>query len=98
MSEVTVTVLYPAGEGNTFDMEYYKTTHRELVERILGPSRFDIEQGLDGQPYMAMGRLVFESMEAMQAGMSSPDAGETAADVANFTNVQPQLQIGVSIT
>jgi uncharacterized iron-regulated protein len=37
MSKVKVTVLYPAGEGSTFDMDYYKDTHREVVERCLGP-------------------------------------------------------------
>jgi uncharacterized protein (TIGR02118 family) len=36
---------------------------------------------------------MFDSAEAMQAGMGSPDVGETMADIANFTNVQPQLQI-----
>ncbi len=89
--------MYPAGEGSTFDMEYYKTTHKEIVERVHRPLAFEIEQGLDGQPYMAVGHLVFESMEAMQAGLGAPGAGEAAADVANFTNVQPQIQIGLTV-
>jgi uncharacterized protein (TIGR02118 family) len=97
MSKVKVTVLYPASEGSTFDMEYYKTKHREIVNRVLGPSAFEIEQGLEGQPFMASGHLIYDSMEAMQAGMASPDAGEAMADVANFTNVQPQLQIGTVV-
>jgi hypothetical protein len=32
-------------------------------------------------------------MEALQAGMGNPDAGEAMADIPNFTNVQPQMQI-----
>jgi uncharacterized protein (TIGR02118 family) len=93
VSKIRVSVLYPAGEGNTFDMEYYKTKHRALVEEALGDVTFSVEQGLPGQPFMAAGQLLFESMEAMQAGMASPRAGETQADIANFTNVTPQIQI-----
>ena len=78
-------------------MEYYKTKHREVVERCLGPLQFSCEQGIEGQPYMAIGHLVYDSMDAMQQGFASPTAGEAQADVANFTNVIPQIQIGTVI-
>lgn len=94
---VIVSVLYPAGDGATFDMEYYRTTHREIVERVLSPARFEIEQGLDGQPFVAMGRLVYDSQEAMGAAMASPDAGEAMADIPNFTNISAQMQISTSV-
>ena len=97
MSKVKVTVLYPAGEGSTFDMDYYKVTHREIVERCLGPVEFSCEQGLEGQPFMATGHLLYESIEAMQQGFASPTAGEAQADVLNFTNITPQIQIGTVI-
>ena len=93
-----MSVLYPAGEGSTFDMEYYKNTHRAIVERVLGPVEFSCEQGLPGQPFMATGHLVYESMEAMQAATSGPDAAEAQTDIANFTNVTPQIQIGEIIS
>ena len=98
VSKVKVSVLYPASEGSTFDMDYYKVKHREIVERVLGPVEFSCEQGLPDQPFMATGHLVYESMDAMQAGMGGPNAGEAMADVANFTNVTPQLQIGTIIS
>jgi uncharacterized protein (TIGR02118 family) len=97
MSKVKVLVLYPAGEGSTFDMEYYKTKHKEIVERCVGPVEFTFEQGIDGQPYMAVGHLLYESMEALQAGMGSPNAAETQADIANFTNVTPIIHIGTVV-
>ena len=97
MSKVKVTVLYPAGEGSTFDMDYYKGIHREVVERCLGPLEFSCEQGLDGQPYMATGHLVYESIDAMHRGFASPSTGEAQADVPNFTNVTPQIQIGTVV-
>ena len=90
---IKLTVLYPAGEGSTFDLDYYKDKHVAIVNRTLKPTRFDIEKGIDGQPFMAIGHLYFDSMEALQAGMRSPDAGEPMADIPNFTNVQPQMQI-----
>ena len=90
---IKLTVLYPAAEGSTFDLDYYKDKHVAIVNRTLKPTRFDIEKGIDGQPFMAIGHLYFDSMEALQAGMGSPDAGETMTDIPNFTNVQPQIQI-----
>ena len=90
---IKVSVMYPAGDDNTFDMDYYRTTHSEIVNRVLKPTRFDIDKGIDGQPYMVVGHLLFDSTEAMQAGMGNPDAAEAMADVPNFTNAQPQIQI-----
>ena len=90
---IRVTVLYPAGEGSTFDLDYYRDKHMEIVNRTLKPSRVEIDKGVEGQPFMAGCHLFFDSMEAMQAGMGSPDAGEAMTDIPNFTNVQPQLQI-----
>lgn len=98
MSKVKVSVLYPASEGSTFDMDYYKDKHREIVERVLGPVEFSCEQGLEGQPFMATGHLVYASMEAMQEAMGSADAGEAMADVAKFTNITPQMQIGTIVS
>ena len=89
-----VSVLYPATGDSTFDMEYYRTTHAALVRRVLKPDRFDIDIGLDGQPFHAMGHLLFASRDAMKAGLGDPDAGQTQADVANFyKGGQPQFQI-----
>jgi uncharacterized protein (TIGR02118 family) len=98
VSKVKVSVLYPASEGSTFDMDYYKDKHREIVERVLGPVEFSCEEGLPGQPFMATGHLVYASAEVMQEAMAGPDAGEAMADVANFTNITPQMQIGTIIS
>ena len=98
MSKVKVSVLYPRNEGSTFDMEYYNAKHRAIVERALGPVEFSCEEGLPDQPFMAVGHLLYESMDAMQSAMGSPDAAEAMADVPNFTNATPQLQIGTIIS
>jgi uncharacterized protein (TIGR02118 family) len=87
-----LTVLYPKGDGSTFDMEYYRAKHVPLVNRVLGSERAEIDQVVDG-PYMAVGHFYYPSHEALQAGLAGPDAGEALADVPNYTNVQPQIQI-----
>ena len=92
-----VTVLYPATDGSTFDVDYYRTTHAEIVHRVLKPERFDIDRGRDGQPYHALGHLYYPSSEAMKAGMGSPDAGEAMADIPNFYSGTPQIQISETL-
>lgn len=87
---IRVSVMYPKSDGATFDMEYYKTKHMEIVDRTMKPSKWEIDQGVDG-PYLAVGHLFYDSMEALGAGMG--DASEAMADVANFTNAQAAMQI-----
>lgn len=88
-----VSVLYPTGVGSTFDMDYYRTKHREICfQSLAGLERLDIDEGVDG-PYHAVGHLYFPSLEALQAAMAGPKAGDAAADVPNYTNVTPVIQI-----
>jgi uncharacterized protein (TIGR02118 family) len=87
-------VVYPAGDGITFDMAYYRTKHRDICfESLDGMERMDIEEGLPGQPYLAIGHLYFPSLEALQAAMGGPKVGDTAADIPNFTNASPVIQV-----
>ncbi len=90
---IRVSVYYPAGEGSTFDLDYYKVKHREIVMRVLGCDKFEIDKAVSG-PNMAVGHLYFSSMEAMQQAMGNPDGAEAMTDVPNFTNVEPVIQIG----
>ena len=87
---IKLSVMYPKGEGTTFDLDYYMKTHMPMAERDLGPVRWNVDSGIDG-PYMAVGNLYFESMEAFQTGMAN-NAG-TMADIPNFTNAEPVAQI-----
>ena len=89
-----LTVIYPAGDGVTFDMEYYRTTHKDICFKSLdGLERMEIDQGLPGQPYVAVAHLYFPSLEALQAGLGSPNARDAAVDVPNFTNATAVMQL-----
>ena len=67
---IKVTILYPNGEGKTFDMNYYITKHMPLVAKLLGDSlkTLTIDKGLAARtpdtpvPYLAIGHLYFETI------------------------------------
>ena len=96
-----ISVMYPNGDGATFDVDYYKGKHFDLVKERLGPlglAGTGIEKGLAGgapgaeAPFICIGYLLFNSMEEFQSAMGAHGA-ELMADVTNFTNATPQIQI-----
>jgi uncharacterized protein (TIGR02118 family) len=95
-----VSVLYPSGEGKHFDMNYYATTHVELVGKLLGDALkgATLESGVGGaEPgsaptFSAMGNMYFDSVEAFQNAFG-PNAEAIMGDLANFTNIEPVIQI-----
>lgn len=90
---IQVSVLYPKSDGSTFDMEYYKTKHRQICFDVMpGLKRMDCFAGIDG-PYAAVGHLYFDSAEAMGAAMGGPRIVEAQADLPNYTNIAPVIQI-----
>jgi len=97
---IKVSVLYPDGAGSRFDMEYYCTSHMPMVREKLGAAckGVAVEQGLGGAepgspaPYVAMGHLLFDSVEAFQAAFA-PHAAAFMGDIPNYTDIQPVIQI-----
>lgn len=97
---IKVSVLYPSGEGKTFDMDYYCNKHVPLVGELLGDAvkGATVEKGLGGgtpdslATYSAMGNLYFDSMEAFEKSFG-PNADEIMADLPNFTNIEPVIQV-----
>ncbi|MBV9504134.1 MAG: EthD family reductase [Acidobacteriia bacterium] len=97
---IRVTVLYPAGEGHTFDMDYYLKTHIPLFQERMGAAMREVtvERGVAGgapgshPPYVAVVRGSFESVESF-ANAFAPHASEIQGDVPNYTNIQPIIQI-----
>jgi uncharacterized protein (TIGR02118 family) len=97
---IKVAILYPNGEGKTFDMDYYRNTHMPLAASLFGNSlkAMSIDKGLAGitpdvpAPYLAIGYFYFEDMSSMQSTMA-PNSERLRADVSNYTNIQPVIQI-----
>jgi uncharacterized protein (TIGR02118 family) len=97
---IKISVFYPNNEGAKFDMAYYCQTHMPLVQRLLGPvmKGMSVDQGIGGlppgspAPYMAAGHLLFDTLEAFQTAFG-PHAQAIMADIPNYTNLQPIIQI-----
>jgi uncharacterized protein (TIGR02118 family) len=90
---IKVSVFYPNGEGTTFDHEYYKTSHVPMCVEAWSPIKAEIDKGLDDQPNAAAVHIYFDSMDAVGAAMGSPKTADIMADVANYTNITPVLQM-----
>ena len=97
---IKVSVFYPNSEGARFDMDYYRDRHMPLVQNRIGAAckGIAVEQGIAGPTpgskpaYIAMGHIYFDSVEAFQAAFAA-HAAEFMADVPNYTNIQPSIQI-----
>lgn len=89
---IKLSVLYPAGEGTTFDHDYYRDSHVPLAVETWGVERFEIDRGIDG-PYVAAVHLYFASMEALQAAMAAEGTAKVTADVPRYTNATPVRQL-----
>ena len=71
-----------------------------MMQRLLAPAlkKVDIEKGIAGggpgtpATYTAVCTLHFDSVEAFQAAFA-PHAAEIMGDIANYTDVQPAVQI-----
>ena len=102
---IKVSVFYPAGEGKTFNMDYYLNTHMPLVAKLSGAALkgTSVDAGLSGDtpgapaPYTAIGHLYFNSLE--EFGQSFvPNINEIVADVPKYTNIQTVVQISQVMT
>lgn len=98
---IRVSVLYPAGEGRKFDTTYYTQKHMPLVrERFkdLGLVRAEVDKGVAGgapgapAPFVYVAHLYFNSVADFQKAIAT-HGKEIMADVPNYTNIQPQVQI-----
>ncbi len=95
---IKVSVMYPKEDGATFDMAYYTNSHMPMVEQKLGGALrgLAIDQGIEipGAPlvYLAMGHLMFDSLEAFQSAMSTHGPA-MMADIPNYTNSRPVIQV-----
>lgn len=98
---IIVSVLYPNGPRARFDMDYYLRSHIPMVQRELGSALrgVTVEQGLGGgapgapPPFLAAAHLRFDSVEAFQ-GAFAAHAEPILADIPNYTDTQPVIQVG----
>lgn len=97
---IKVAILYPNGDGKTFDMDYYSNKHMPMVASLFGDSlkQLAIDKGIAGRtpdepiPYLAVGYFYFDKLSDYQNAFG-PNAEKILSDIPNYTNIQPVVQI-----
>jgi len=95
-----VAVLYPNGEGKTFDMAYYENKHMPMVAAFLGTNLqfYEIDKGIAGRtpndkvPYLAVGYFYVKDMAAYN-NVIGQHREAIISDFKNYTNIQPVIQV-----
>lgn len=98
---IRMSVLYPRAEGKKFDLDYYAKKHMPLVQARwsgMGLVRWEVDKGLGGgapgspAPFVCVGHVYFNSLAELHKAVAA-HGKELFADVPNFTNIAPQVQI-----
>jgi len=98
---IRISVLYPNEAGKKFDHAYYKDKHMPLVFQRLKPFgmiRYEVDKGVAGgapgapAPFVGACHLYFNTLPEFQKGMGQ-HGQELMADIPNYTNIGPQIQI-----
>jgi len=94
-----ITVLYPNAPGVTFDFDYYLKHHSTLIYRLYAViiAKLDLRRcggTPDGSPppYVAIINIWIADQEAFDRAGAKHGA-TLIADVPNFTNTMPTIQI-----
>ena len=95
-----ISVYYPYQEGGRFDIDYYCNNHMPMVQGMLGDVckgiavDFGIGGGGPDEPplFFATGHILVESLEDFQKAIAE-NQEKLGADLGNYTEIQPQIQI-----
>jgi uncharacterized protein (TIGR02118 family) len=97
---IKVSVMYPNGPDARFDDAYYRDQHMPMVKKLMGDhcKYYTVDKAIangspaTNSPYIAMGHLFCDSVDAFQAGFG-PHSKEIMADIPNYTNQTPLIQM-----
>lgn len=97
---IKVSVMYPNGPEARFDATYYVQRHMPMVKERMGSHLhyYTVDVALapgtsdPNAPYIAMGHLYCDSVEAFQAGFG-PHTKDIMGDIPNYTNQTPVIQM-----
>jgi uncharacterized protein (TIGR02118 family) len=90
--------LYKKPANTTAFDSYYYSTHVPLAKTIAGLRRYEVSVGpvatpRGGSPYHLAAILGFDSINAIQQALTSPEGKATAADLANFAQAGVDLLV-----
>jgi len=97
-----ISSIYPNKEGYRFDFDYYLNTHMPMsldrLSKAKGFKGVSVERGIDidesriESSYVGVCHYFFDSLQDFMAAFM-PHAEELQGDIANYTNIQPIIQI-----
>lgn len=96
MAKLVVLYKKPA-DAAAFDA-YYFGTHVTIAKKVPGLRRYEVSAGLvaapqGNSPYHLVAILSFDSADALQGGLGSPEGQAAAGDLANFAQAGVELLI-----
>jgi len=97
---IRVSVLYPSEPGKKFDWDYYITKHIVMVHEKLDPLglvRSEVDRAVSAEeagatPFVGVAHLYFNSVADFQNGFGA-HGGDFMADMPNYTDILPQIQV-----
>jgi uncharacterized protein (TIGR02118 family) len=97
-----ISSIYPIKEGYRFDFDYYLNKHMPrsiaLLSAAKGFKGVSVERGIAidnpkiESSYVAMCHYYFDTLDSFMAAFG-PNAEELQGDIANYTNIEPIIQI-----
>lgn len=89
---IRMTVSYPSSDTSTFDHDYCLAKHIPLLNSTWNPVATSVDKGVN-RPNGAAVHCTFETMDQFNAAMGDAGTGAVIADVANYTNIAPVIQV-----
>jgi uncharacterized protein (TIGR02118 family) len=90
MQMAQLLVLYKTPKDTAAFDKHYAETHIPLAKKVPGLRKYEVSQGAVGGPaptgVYLVATLTFDSMAALQAGLSSPEGQAAAGDLPNFAS------------
>lgn len=89
-------VLYKKAQDAAKFNAHYASTHAPLAKKIPGLRDYEISDGpvrtpQGDSPYQLVAILSFDSLDALQRGLGSPEGQAAAGDLANFAQAGVEL-------
>ena len=93
-----VLVLYKKPKSAEAFDKYYASVHIPLAKKIPGLKKYEISTGAVGTPagpseIHLVACLHFDSLDALKAGMGSPEGGAAGGDLPNFADGGVELYL-----
>lgn len=92
-----VTIVYPNKPGARFDFDHYLQKHIPMAKALFGPG-FRIQRGVQAAaggsiPFVCLLTIEIESAEKFLSVIASEKGAALLADIPNYTDIQPVVQI-----